>query len=115
MKGRLTYGIGLIGSCWRASTSAMVGVPASGQRGARPDSSAYSVAAREYTSPNSVGGRRSKASGGAYAGVMASIASLSSMPGSGMVASPKSARPALPYASIKMLAGLTSRCSTPRA
>ena len=46
--------------------------------------------------------------------MIASTVSLSGMSGSMSAASPKSANPALLYASIKMLAGLTSRCSTPR-
>ena len=45
--------------------------------------------------------------------MIASTVSLSGMSGSMSAASPKSANPALLYASIKMLAGLTSRCSTP--
>ena len=60
-------------------------------------------------------GCRSSTSGAAYAGVSASKASARSASGSGMIAKPKSARPACSYESIRMFAGLTSRCSTPRA
>ena len=113
MNSSSTPGIRSIGSSSRSTMSMMFGVPLSGQRGGRPDSTAYSVAPSEYTSPASVGGRRWNTSGGAYAGVIASSVSLSSIPGSGSAASPKSASPECPYASIRMLAGFTSRCSTP--
>ena len=114
IKDRLTPGIGVIGlPATSTSCSSEVGVKST-VRGGCPANRAYSVAAREKTSPDSVAGCNRNTSGGAQAGLTHSDPAASSSAPS-TAASPKSASRGLPWLSIRMLAGLTSRCSTPDA
>ncbi len=94
---------------------AMFTTPLSGKRGGRPLSRAYSVADSEYTSPAGLGSASSNASGGPKAGVSDSRVTDMSPSACALVASPKSDSATMPYPLTRMLAGFTSRCSTPAA